>query len=257
MGQKTHPMGFRLGVIKTWQARWCAPRKRLYTELLHEDLTIRNTISERYPEAGISRVEIERGANQVVATIHTARPGIVIGRGGQKVDELRQELERVTAKRVRINIQEIRVPDLDANLVARNIADQIQRRVAYRRAIKQTASRSLQRGALGIKVVASGRLGGSEMSRRETDRHGRVPLHTLRADIDYGFAEARTTLGRIGVKVWIYKGDILPERGDRGEPLGVIEAPPMAETGEGMPVATIVRDPAEMAIVRDAAAEPS
>ena len=244
MGQKTHPVGFRLGIIKTWQARWCAPRKALYTELLHEDLSIRKSITLKYPEAGISRVEIERGANQVTATIHTARPGIVIGRGGQKVDELRQELEKSTGKRVRINIQEIRVPDLDAALVARNIADQIQRRVAYRRAIKQAASRSLQRGALGIKVVAAGRLGGSEMSRREKERHGRVPLHTLRADIDYGTAEARTTLGRIGIKVWIYKGDILPEPVIRAtEPLGVIESPAM--------------EPAEAVIVRDVTAEPS
>ncbi len=238
MGQKTHPIGFRLGVIKNWQARWCAPRRTTYTELLHEDLTIRRTIMSRYPDAGVSKVEIERGANQVTATIFTARPGIVIGRGGQKVDELRQDLEKRTGKRVRINIQEIRVPDLDAYLVARNIADQIQRRVAYRRAIKQAASRSLQRGALGIKILASGRLGGAEMSRKETERHGRVPLHTLRADIDYGFAEARTTLGRIGVKVWIYKGDVLPEPVAR-EPLGVIEAPAGATE---QPQAEVVRD---------------
>ena len=245
MGQKTHPLGFRLAVIKTWQARWCAPKKRLYTELLHEDLSIRRAIASRYPEAGVSLVEIERGANQVTATIHTARPGIVIGRGGQRVDELRQELERRTAKRVRINIQEIRVPDLDAILVARNIAEQIQRRVAYRRAIKQAASRSLQRGAFGIKVVCSGRLGGAEMSRRETERHGRVPLHTLRADIDYGFTEAHTTLGRIGVKVWIYKGDVLPEPLARAEPLGVLEAPSLTPA------------PAEAGVLRDVTTESS
>ncbi len=217
MGQKVHPTGFRLGVIKTWQARWCAPKTKDYTILLHEDLAIRNTISTRYADASVARVEIERGANQVTATIYTARPGIVIGRQGQKVDETRQTLEKMTGKRVRINIQEIRVPDLDAFLVARNIADQIQRRVAYRRAIKQAVQRTLQRGAQGVKVMVAGRLGGSEMSRKETERQGRVPLHTLRADIDYGFTEAHTTLGRIGVKVWIYKGDVLPERHARVE----------------------------------------
>lgn len=237
MGQKTHPTGFRIGVIKGWQARWCAPNLRLYTTLLHEDLTIRRTITDRYPDAGIARVEIDRGANQVTATIHTARPGIVIGRGGQKVDELRQDIERQTGKRVRINIQEIRVPDLEAALVARNIGDQIQRRVAYRRAIKQAASRVMQRGAQGVKIVASGRLGGAEMSRTESERQGRVPLHTLRADIDYGFAEARTTLGNIGIKVWIYKGDVLPQREARPEPAaaaGEAPAPPRAEPLEAM-----------------------
>lgn len=218
MGQKVHPTGFRLGIIKNWQARWCAPKARDYTNLLHEDLQVRNLIAKKYADASVSHVEIERGANQVTATIYTARPGIVIGRQGQKVDETRQELEKLTGKRVRINIQEIRVPDLDAVLVARNIADQIQRRVAYRRAIKQAVARTLQRGAQGVKVMVSGRLGGSEMSRKETERQGRVPLHTLRADIDYGFTEAHTTLGRIGVKVWIYKGDVLPERQARVEP---------------------------------------
>ena len=226
MGHKVHPVGFRLGVIKTWQGRWCAPKTSLYTTLLHEDLSIRSIITDRYPDAGISRVEIERVANQVTATINTARPGIVIGRGGQKVDELRQELERQTGKRVRINIQEIRTPDLEAPLVARSIADQIQRRVAYRRAIKQAAMRVLQRGAQGVRIACAGRLGGAEMSRREKERHGRVPLHTLRADIDYGFAEARTTLGRIGVKVWIYKGDILPEKPFQAEPAGAAGALP-------------------------------
>lgn len=217
MGQKVHPTGFRLGVIKNWQARWCAPKAKDYTALLHEDLAIRGTIAKKYADASVAHVEIERGANQVTATIFTARPGIVIGRQGQKVDETRQELEKMTGKRVRINIQEIRVPDLDAFLVARNIADQIQRRVAYRRAIKQAVQRTLQRGAQGVKIMVSGRLGGSEMSRKEIERQGRVPLHTLRADIDYGFTEAHTTLGRIGVKVWIYKGDVLPERQARVE----------------------------------------
>jgi len=238
MGQKVHPTGFRLGVIKNWQARWCAPHAKDYTVLLHEDLAIRKAITRRYLDASVARVEIERGANQVTATIYTARPGIVIGRQGQKVDETRQELEKLTGKRVRINIQEIRVPDLDAQLVARNIADQIQRRVAYRRAIKQAVQRTLQRGAQGVKVMVSGRLGGSEMSRKETERQGRVPLHTLRADIDYGFTEAHTTLGRIGVKVWIYKGDVLPERQARvsGDQEGVLT--PTFERTEGSTDAT-------------------
>ncbi|MBI2885807.1 MAG: 30S ribosomal protein S3 [Chloroflexi bacterium] len=245
MGQKTHPIGFRIGIIKTWQGHWCAPKVRDYTSLLHEDLTLRRAITSKSPDAAIARVEIDRGANQVTATIHTARPGIVIGRGGQRVDELRQELESLTSKRVRINIQEIRIPDLDATLLARNIADQLQRRVAYRRAMKQAISRVLQRGALGIKITCAGRLAGSDMSRTETERQGRVPLHTLRADIDYGFAEAHTTLGRIGVKVWIYRGDILPERRER-------EAPVVAEAA-----ATPTAEPPEAVARQDATAEPS
>jgi small subunit ribosomal protein S3 len=162
-------------------------------------------------DAGISKIEIDRNANQAVVTVHTAKPGIVIGRGGQKVDELRARLEQATGRRVRVNISEIRQPELDAYLVARSVAEQLQRRVAFRRAIKQAVSRTMQRGAKGIKIIVGGRLGGTEMSRRETEMEGRVPLHTLRADIDYGLAEAHTTFGRIGVKVWIYKGEILPE----------------------------------------------
>lgn len=222
MGQKVHPNGFRIAVIRGWQSKWFAQRRQ-YRELVHEDRKIRDFINGRYPDASISRVEIDRGANQVTANIVTARPGIVIGRGGQKVDELRQLLETQTGKRVRINIQEVRVPELDATLVAKNVAEQIQRRVAYRRAMKQAVGRTMQRGGRGIKIVCSGRLAGAEMSRTESEREGRVPLHTLRADIDYGFAEAHTTLGRIGVKVWLYKGDVLPER--RGEG-GSLEAPP-------------------------------
>ncbi|MBM2826098.1 MAG: small subunit ribosomal protein [Dehalococcoidia bacterium] len=210
MGQKVHPIAFRIGVIKTWQSKWYADKD--YTKLVQEDRVIRELIYKRFPDAGVSRIEFERAANQVTATIHAARPGIVIGRSGQRVDELRVAIEKLSGKRVRINIQEIRIPELDAKLVARNIAEQIQRRVAHRRAMRQAVIRTMQRGALGIKVLCAGRLGGSEMSRRDKDRDGRVPLHTLRADIDYGLAEAHTTLGRIGVKVWIYKGDILPER---------------------------------------------
>ena len=209
MGHKVHPTGFRLGVIKGWQAKWYADKN--YGQLLHEDLAIRKTIKGRLGDAGVSQVEIERNANQVTVTINTARPGMVIGRAGQKVDELKNTLEQVTGKQVRLNIQEIRQPELDAYLVAKNVAEQIERRVAYKRAIKQAVQRTMQRGAKGIKIVCSGRLAGAEIARRELDKAGRLPLQTLRADIDYGFAEAHTQFGSIGVKVWIYKGDILPE----------------------------------------------
>jgi small subunit ribosomal protein S3 len=210
MGHKVHPTGFRLGVIYGWQAKWYADKN--YTELLHEDIGLRRLIMSRLADASISRVDIDRNANQVTVTIHTAKPGIVIGRGGAKVDELRTQLEKTTGRRVRVNIQEIRQPELDATLVARSVAEQLQRRVAFRRAMKQAAQRTMQRGAQGIKIIIAGRLGGAEMSRRESEMQGRVPLHTLRADIDYGTAEAHTTFGRIGVKVWLYKGEILPER---------------------------------------------
>ncbi len=209
MGQKTHPIGFRLGVTKDWLSRWYANEQ--YGTLLQEDIKLRRLIGSRLVDAGIARVELERSSNQITITIHTAKPGIVIGKGGQRVDEMRSHLESLTGKKVRLNIQEIRQPELEAALVARSIADQIERRVAYKRAIKQAITRTMQRGAKGIKVLASGRLGGAEMSRRELERSGRVPLHTLRADIDYGTAEAHTTFGRTGIKVWIYKGDVLPE----------------------------------------------
>lgn len=226
MGHKVHPTGFRLGVIYPWQAKWYADKD--YTELLHEDLAIRELIMKRLADAAIARVDIDRSANQVTVTIHTARPGIVIGRSGAKVDELRTNLEQITGRRVRVNIQEIRQPELNATLVARSIAEQLQRRVAFRRAMKQAAQRAMQRGAGGIKIIVAGRLGGAEMSRREMEMQGRVPLHTLRADIDYGTAEAHTTFGRIGVKVWIYKGEVLPERRPREE---VAEGgAPVAET---------------------------
>ena len=221
MGQKVHPIGFRLGISKDWQAKWYADKH--YTELLQEDLRIRKAIESKYAEADVSRIEIERDANQASVTVYTARPGIVIGRGGQRVDEMRLLLEQVTGKRIRLNIQEIRQPELDALLVARNIAQQIVRRISHRRAMKQAISRAMERGALGIKVTCSGRLTGSEYSRRETLHQGRVPLHTLRADIDYALAEAHTTLGRTGVKVWIYKGDIIPER-----KMIPVETPPSA-----------------------------
>ena len=209
MGRKVHPLGFRLGVIQDWQARWYADTH--YAEFLKEDLKLRQAIQSKYADAAISLVEIERQAKEVSVSIHTARPGIVIGRGGQRVDELSRYLEKLIGKRVRLNIREIRQPELDATLVAKTIAEQIQRRIAYRRAIKQAIFRSLQAGAKGIRVTCSGRLGDAEIARRQTMHQGQVPLHTLRADIDYGVTEAKTTLGRIGVKVWIYKGEILPE----------------------------------------------
>jgi small subunit ribosomal protein S3 len=231
VGHKVHPTGFRTGVIYDWQSKWYAGKN--YKDLLHEDIGIRKKIMSG-PDAGVSKVEIERNANQMTVTIHTAKPGIVIGRNGANVDQLRTDLEKMTGRRVRVNINEIRVPELDAYLVARNIADQLQRRVAFRRAIKQTVARTMARGAKGIKAVVAGRLGGAEMSRRETEKQGRIPLHTLRADIDFGQAEAHTTFGRIGVKVWIYKGDILPEPKDvpgmgRDRTEAFVEQPARAE----------------------------
>ena len=214
MGQKTHPIGFRLGIVKDWQARWFAANQRDYRALVSEDLSVRSEIKSDYPDAGVSRVDIERGSGDVTVTIHTARPGIVIGRGGQRVEELRKKLEIRAGRRVRLNVQEIRQPELDAYLVARNISDQLERRIAFRRAIRQTLGRTMQAGAQGIKIICSGRLGGADIARSEKAMEGRVPLHTLRADIDYGLAEAHTTFGRIGVKAWIYKGDILPDEAE-------------------------------------------
>jgi len=212
LGHKVHPIGFRLGIVRDWQGKWFADKQRTYRDLLLEDLKFRKEIWNRYPDAGISRIDIERGPHEVVVTINTARPGIVIGRGGQRVEEIRKLLEGLSKKRVRINIQEVRQPELDAYLVARNVADQIQRRLSYRRAIKQAVTRSMQAGAKGVKIVVSGRLGGAEIARVEKEHEGQVPLHTLRADIDFGIAEARTTMGRVGVKVWINRGMVIPER---------------------------------------------
>jgi len=209
LGQKVNPISFRTGISRDWPTKWYADKH--YTELLQEDIRLRRGIQLKCSEAEVSRVEIDRGTNEVLITVHTARPGIIIGRGGQRVDELRLYLEKLSGKRVRLNIQEIRDPEIDAHLVARNIARQIEHQVSYRRAMRQAVSRSMQAGAKGIKVTCSGRLGGGEIARRETSREGRVPLHTLRAEIDYGFVEACTPLGRIGIKVWIYKGDILPQ----------------------------------------------
>jgi len=208
MGQKVHPVGFRLGVNRTWQARWYAGRD--YKTLLHEDLMLREYIFTRHRNAGIAMIEIERAVNRVTVMIHTAKPGIVIGKSGANVEELRKVLEQKTGKRVAVNILEIRQPDLNAVLVARNVAEQLEKRVAFKRAMKLTVQRAMQSGAKGIRINVAGRLGGAEMARREWERRGRVPLHTLRADIDFGTAVARTTYGVIGVKVWIYRGDVLP-----------------------------------------------
>ena len=209
MGQKVHPIGLRLGIIHDWRSKWYADRH--YAEFIQEDVRLRKKVHSNYPEVGISGIDIERSTTEVVVTIHTSRPGVVIGRGGQRVEEMRASLEKMVGKRVRLNIQEIRQPELDAYLVAKHVAEQIEHQVSYKRAMKQALARTTEGGAKGIKICCSGRLGGVEIARHSTLHEGRVPLHTLRANIDYGFAEAHTTLGRIGVKVWIYKGDILPE----------------------------------------------
>ena len=211
MGQKVHPVGMRIGIIRDWESKWYANKKD-YQGLLHEDLKIRQFTFKRLKDAAVSRVQIERAANRVNVTVHTAKPGMVIGKGGTEVDNLRNQLSTMTGKRVHINIVEIKHADLDAKLVADNVAQQLERRVAFRRAMRQAMQRTLRAGAKGIKVQVSGRLGGADIARTEGYAEGTVPLHTLRADIDYALTEAHTTYGRIGVKVWIYRGEILPTR---------------------------------------------
>ena len=210
MGQKVNPVGLRVGIIRDWEGRWFAEKD--YATLLHEDLKIRQFIKEKLYGAGIAKTEIERAANRIKVTIHTARPGMVIGRGGTEVDNLRKELEKISEKQVSLNIAEVKAPELNAQLVAENIAFQLERRTSFRRAMKQAINRSMRLGAQGVKISCSGRLMGAEIARTEGYSEGKVPLHTLRADIDYGFAEANTTYGKIGVKVWIYKGEILPAK---------------------------------------------
>jgi small subunit ribosomal protein S3 len=209
MGHKTHPIGFRLGIIKQWNAKWFANSLQ-YKGLVKEDLTIRAAIRSRLRDAAISRIDIERSTNQVTVTIHTAKPGVVIGKGGQKVEELRQRLGKATGKVVKVNIFEIRYPEVDANLIAESIAQQLERRVSFRKALKQAVQRAMKSGTKGVRVMVAGRLGGSEMSRREWEREGRVPLHTLRADIEFGRAIAKTTYGTIGVQAGVYRGDVAP-----------------------------------------------
>ena len=208
MGQKTHPYGFRLGIIRTWRSRWYSEKD--YAVQLQEDLRIRSYVKGRLSHAGVSSIEIERRSNRVNIIIATARPGIVIGKKGAEIENLKKDLQKLTSREISINILEIRRPETDAQLTAENVAMQLERRVAFRRAMKKTVLSSMKLGAKGIKIQVAGRLGGAEMSRTEWYREGRVPLHTLRADIDYGFAQARTTYGIIGVKVWIYKGEVLP-----------------------------------------------
>ncbi|MBM4140606.1 MAG: 30S ribosomal protein S3 [Nitrospira sp.] len=209
MGQKTHPVGVRLGIIKTWDSRWY--RKKGYVEQLLEDITIRKTLKDRLFHAGVPKIEIERAGQNLRVIIYTARPGIIIGKKGTEVEKLRKDLKLMTGKEVAIDIKEIRKPEIDAQLVGENIALQLEKRVAFRRAMKKAVASALRFGALGVKISCSGRLAGAEIARSEWYREGRVPLHTFRADIDFGYAKARTTYGVIGVKVWIYHGDVLPE----------------------------------------------
>jgi small subunit ribosomal protein S3 len=211
LGRKVHPYGFRLKIIRDWQARWYAKRGPQYADLLIEDLKLRAFLQKEVGRAGISKVDIERFPNQVIVTIHTAKPGIIIGRKGAAVKLLREQLETLSGKKVKLEVEEVEKPDMEAALVADNIAQQLERRISHSRAMKRAIQQAMRLGAEGIKIICSGRLAGSEMARRETLMEGRVPRSTLRADIDFARAEALTTYGRIGVKVWIYKGEVLPE----------------------------------------------
>ena len=210
MGQKVNPHGIRLGIVKNWDAKWYADKD--FADNLQEDIKIRDYLKKSLMQAGVSRIETERSKNRLKITIHTAKPGMVIGRGGAGIEQIRTGLKGYTTKRVDINISEVKQPDLDATLVAENIAQQLERRIAFRRAMKQAVGRTMRLGAKGIKIACAGRLGGAEIARKEAYREGSIPLHTLRADIDYGTAEAHTTYGRIGIKVWIFKGEVLPEK---------------------------------------------
>jgi small subunit ribosomal protein S3 len=241
MGQKCHPVGLRLGIIKDWQSRWYAT-PRAYANQVVEDQRIRNHIVKKFArdqsagrgrnvprEVGLSRVEIERAANTLRLTLHTAKPGLIIGRGGRGVDELRAEIEALTDRRVHITVQEVREPGLDAQLVAENIASQIERRVSFKRAVRQAVQRTMREGAKGIRVIVSGRLAGAEIARSYRDHDGKIPLQTLRADIDFGLAEARTTYGNVGVRVWTYRGDVLPEAVPKVPKLEPLPAAPPRE----------------------------
>ncbi len=221
MGQKVHPYGFRLGVNQDWRTRWYSEKS--YTKFLLDDLKLRRVVERKCVGGAVARVEIERPGDEVHVTLYSARPGILIGRGGQNVEMLKSELEKVSGDKIRLTVREVEHAELESALVARSIADRLQERIPFRRAMRQASFRTLQSGAKGIKIKCSGRLGGLEIARTETLRQGQMPLHKLRANIDYGFAEAHTVMGRIGVKVWIYKGDIIPE---------VKEEHATAETGE-------------------------
>ena len=243
MGHKVHPIGFRVGVIRDWDSKWYLPQ-RAFADALYEDYLIRRFIKgtdsskakksvgalqRSLSSAAIARVEIERAGNRVKVTLHTAKPGMIIGRQGKGVEDLKSALEKITRKQVHVNVLEIRHPDIDAQLVSESIAQQIEKRIAYKRAMRQAVLRSMKLGIRGIRIMCSGRLAGAEMARKEQDRQGKIPLHTIRADIDYGFAEAATTYGNIGIKVWIYKGDVLPGQPRQSEP----EA--RAPRGDGRP----------------------
>lgn len=217
MGQKVNPHGLRVGIIKDWDSRWFANKKD-FGDLLVEDHKIREFVNKKAGASGISKTEIERASNRIKISIYTAKPGMIIGKGGQTVEELRKELEKLTGKTVLINVEEIRNQDMDAQLVAENIAGQLERRISFRRAMKQTIQRVMRSGAKGVKTMVSGRLGGADIARSEGYSEGTIPLQTLRADIDYGFAEADTTYGKIGVKVWLYKGEVLPTRDGMAPP---------------------------------------
>ena len=218
MGQKTHPKGFRVGVIENWDSRWVAGRD--YAEFLHEDMRVRRFLKKRLYHAGISRIDVERAAAKAKVNIHTARPGIVIGKKGAEIEKLKAELVKLMGKDTYINIIEVRRPDIDAQLVAENVGLQLERRVAFRRAMKEAVARAMRMGAQGVRIQCSGRLGGAEIARREWYREGRVPLHTLRADISYGFAEAKTTYGVIGIKAWIMHGDVLSRSEEQRQAIG-------------------------------------
>ena len=210
MGQKVNPHGIRLGIVKDWDAKWYADKD--YATNLHEDIKIREELKKKLKDAGVPRIETERSKNRLKLTIHTAKPGMVIGKGGSGIEQIKDSLKKLTSKKLDINIAEIKQPDMDATLVAENIASQLERRIAFRRAMKQAVGRTMRLGAKGIKIAVGGHLGGADIARKEFYREGSIPLHTLRADIDYGTAEAHTTYGRIGVKVWIFKGEVLPEK---------------------------------------------
>ena len=245
MGQKIHPIGFRVGVIRDWESKWYLP-ERSFAAALYEDYQLRRAIKRdelakfvrsedrrnfpKLSQAAISRVEIERAGARIKITLHTAKPGIIIGRGGTGVDLMKAAMEKMTKKQVHVSVQEIRSPDIDAQLVSESIAQQIEKRIAYKRAMRQAVLRAMKLGVRGIRIMCSGRLAGAEMARKEQDRLGSIPLHTIRADIDYGFAESATTYGNIGIKVWIYKGDVLP-----GQPRQTGSEPPRSNRGEGRP----------------------
>ena len=250
MGHKVHPNAFRLGVFRPWEANWFANPKD-YTKMLHEDLQMRGAILARLRNAGIAKIETERSSNaQLTVTIHTAKPGIVIGKGGSSVDQLREDLEKRFGNRVRISIQEIKQPELNAQLVAENIASQIERRISYKRAMKQAILRTMRAGAKGVRIYCGGRLRGAEMARREWDREGRVPLHTLRADIDFGRATAKTTFGAIGVKCWIYKDQVSPKAR-----LPITDGAPIGDAIAPQPEAPVDVAPQPVAVVETAPAE--